>query len=84
MWLSFAKADPDRFTGAVIIEADDIIEATIKTHLQGINPGGQVLSSVIPKEIEHILPTEMINKLMNKKEARALTKMIDDYMECKE
>lgn len=45
-WLSFA--DPDlpeghQFLGVVIVEAQDGEAAVARTHLMGINPGGEVL-----------------------------------------
>ena len=40
-YLSFATED--EFLGAVIVDADNVIDATIKAHTLGINPGGEVL-----------------------------------------
>lgn len=39
-WLSFA--DDEGFLGACLVEAADMVDAVTRTHLQGINPGGEV------------------------------------------
>ena len=77
MWLSFATES--HFRGAAIVEGNEIIECTKKTHALGINPGGQVLGAQIPTEAEHLIPIKLIEKLLNREEAQFITKIFDDF-----
>jgi hypothetical protein len=63
-WLSFVKDDEN--IGCCNVSAIDMQAAIIKTHILGINPGGEVLVIEIP-ELE--LPE---NKLISKAELVAL------------
>lgn len=47
-YLSFA--DDTGWLGAIHVQADTFIEAVTKTHLLGINPGGEVMGTEIPEE----------------------------------
>lgn len=51
-WLSFV--DPDlpkgkRFLGVAIVAATEYIEAVKVTHILGINPGGEIRGSELPR-----------------------------------
>jgi hypothetical protein len=64
-WLSFC--DPDKpegtqFIGACIVEADDIIAATMLAHCLGINPGGEVAGVAFDRDP----PDKYVNVLMDK------------------
>lgn len=48
-YLSFTS--DDGWLGCVHIEADSFIEATMKCHLLGINPGGEVIGFELPESI---------------------------------
>lgn len=62
-WFYLSFAD-EEFNGAVIIRAHGIADATMKTHVLGINPGGQVISVPIPTKK---LPAETYrNRLLSK------------------
>lgn len=48
MWLSFVK--DERFAGVVITEANDVADAARKCWANGCNPGGEIMSFVIPED----------------------------------
>lgn len=48
-WLSFV--DDSGFRGAILTRANGIGTALTKTHLLGINPGGEVCGIEIPDEV---------------------------------
>jgi hypothetical protein len=70
--------DPDRptgeqFLGCLIIRAADYHEMIIKSHLLGLNPGGEVQFIEIPKKMVPHLPTEWVDKkLISRQEAEEL------------
>lgn len=60
-YLSFAE---EKFNGACIVLASDMIEAVRETHRSKINPGGQVIGHPIP---EDAIPEEKYrNRLLSK------------------
>ena len=64
-YLSFA--DDDGFKGVCVVEASDGIEAVKKAHRLGINPGGQVMITLIPREVHDKAPKRLpFNRLMDK------------------
>lgn len=81
-WLSFA--DPKlpkgkQFLGAVVIRADDMIEAIKRSHFLGINPGGEVeghpviyLAGVDP------IPDSFKERLLSRSEIDRLMALIDN------
>ena len=48
-YLSFVGEEGWR--GCTVVAADDFMEAVIKTHTLGINPGGEVKGTELPEEI---------------------------------
>jgi hypothetical protein len=48
-WLSFA--DESGFLGAVLTRAHGFVTAVTKTHMLGVNPGGEVRGMEIPDEV---------------------------------
>ncbi len=49
-WLSFA--DEDGFRGVCIVRARGLVPAIARTHLLGINPGGEVQGAELPEANE--------------------------------
>lgn len=47
-WLSFS--DEQACLGVAIVDGDDVVEATMRAHMLGINPGGQVLGIPVPPD----------------------------------
>lgn len=79
MWLSFADGDLPKgkqFLGGVLVEADDLIEAVVRSHALGINPGGEVLGwgPISRNEINEHYPVE---QLLGKKEIERLDRLAD-------
>lgn len=40
-------AEPGKFLGAIVTEADSLVEAIKKTHRLGVNPGGDIMSAPV-------------------------------------
>lgn len=70
MYLSFAGED--RWLGGAVVEAENIVEATIAARLQGINPGGDVLGLPVPPEVEEIA-RGMMGRLLGDDDLLALS-----------
>lgn len=62
--LSFAK---DGWLGAVITEAPTLEAAITKSHILGINPGGEILCGPLPPVIA-TLDDEMFDRLLNRED----------------
>lgn len=58
-WCSFANEEG--FLGVCIVEADNVIEAAMRAHELGINPGGEVLGATF--SIDDNLPAELVGVL---------------------
>ncbi len=69
-WLSFA--DASGFLGVAIVRAHGILSAATKARHLGINPGGDVRGYAIP-EVERIAKNGIVNRLLSKDEALALS-----------
>lgn len=64
-WLSFVddrKPIGDRFNGVVVIYAKSLTHAAVQCWELGINPGGEVLGTILP----HAVPERFMNRLLNK------------------
>lgn len=76
-WLSYA-CEQKGFLGAAIILAPEFIAACEIAKGLGISPGGEVLGNAIdPISMRKITLYDTM-KLLNKKEAMALVRIIDD------
>jgi len=87
-WLSFAdgnKPKGSQFLGAIIIHANDFIEAITETHMLGINPGGECQGMQVPPEGELLVPIgeEWKYRLLSLQECEAfdaeMNKRLDAY-----
>jgi hypothetical protein len=63
-WLSFAGEDG--FHGAVIVHANDFMEAVMRTNLMGINPHGEVVGLDISPAHAKAIPAHWKNRLLNR------------------
>ena len=63
-YLSFADDDSGGFLGAVIIKARSFLEAVDKTHMLGINPGGEVVGGELRDGLE--IAPRCMNVLLTK------------------
>ena len=72
-WLSFCdtgKPEGSQFLGVAIVQAPTLAAAVTRSHVQGVNPGGQVASmGPIPQEY---IPGEWRDRLLSKDEAEAI------------
>lgn len=66
VWLSFAGEEG--FRGAIIIHANDFMEAIMRTNLLGINPHGEVAGMDIPAVAAAKIPAHWKNRLLNREE----------------
>lgn len=48
LWCSFVK--DNKFQGVVITEADNVEEASKKLWKLGVNPGGEIMAFVLPRD----------------------------------
>jgi hypothetical protein len=71
-WMSFAGEDG--FLGVVLIEGDDLADATIKTHKMRINPGGSIKAAEISADKEFLIPEEFRNRLLTRTEVDRLVR----------
>jgi hypothetical protein len=62
-WLSFSDGG---FLGANIVQGEDMAAAAARSHLLGINPGGQVVG--MPIDDVDKFPAEFRNRLLSKDE----------------
>ncbi len=65
-WLSFVGEEG--FRGVVIVQANDLIEAIMRTVLGNLNPGGQVGGMEIPAEIAAMIPEPWKNRLLSRED----------------
>jgi hypothetical protein len=75
-WLSFADPglpEGSQFLGVVILEAAGLADAVTKSHLLGLNPGGEILGYPVPGWI----PREWQGRLLTKEEAVAADETLD-------
>ena len=69
-WLSFCDQDlpnGSKFLGVCIVEASDIVSASVLAHVLGINPGGEVLGCEVTEP-----PDDCKNRLLTRDEAERL------------
>jgi hypothetical protein len=60
------------FRGVVIMRVHGVGDAVTRTHLMGINPGGEVLCLPMPDEIVAQVPEKLRNKLLTKEEVLSI------------
>ena len=82
-WLSFVDPDRrpvgDRFLGALVIRGDEDqslenkMQVIQRSHMLGLNPGGEVAFYCIPKEYHERIPSDWIEtRLITKTECMEL------------
>lgn len=72
-WLSFA--DPARpkgtqFLGVVILRGESFGDAFLRSHLLGLNPGGEIVGVEIPAD--RVPPARYRMRLLSREEAESL------------
>jgi hypothetical protein len=69
-WMYLSYAGELGFNGGIIIEAHGMASAVARVHALNISPGGQVMGTDIPKEMEATIlpPPEFRNRLLTKAE----------------
>ena len=65
-WLSFAGEEG--FRGAVIVHANDFVEAVMRSNLLGVNPHGEVQGMPIPADTASRIPERWKNRLLSREE----------------
>ena len=76
MWLSFCddkKPEGSQFLGVLIAPGDNIVEATLLAHHNGLNPGGEVLGVCLPDDKLR----EYVGRLLSRDEAITLAARLD-------
>lgn len=76
-WLSFA--DEHQSLGVVLVRASNFLAAIRLSHALGINPGGAVTASALPRDIEPALTDADINRLLSPEEAMALKQRVEEF-----
>lgn len=71
-YLSFA--DERGFLGGLFVRADSLSEALTRSHLLGLNPGGEVQGDELPAAAVAQLPPEFVEKLMDRAALAAFDK----------
>ncbi len=73
-WLSFANGDlpaGTQFLGVAIVEATQFVEAVMRAHALGINPGGEVQGTQLGPEALERVDAKWLNRLLTKAECTA-------------
>jgi hypothetical protein len=67
-WMSFCAADPPgEFLGVVVVQAPTAPAAVIRSHVLGVNPGGEIqMEGPIPADV---VPVRMRDRLLSREEA---------------
>jgi hypothetical protein len=63
-WYYLSFADDEKFRGGVIIEGFSDLDAVSRSHMCGLNPGGEVM--MIPVPNVYIPPEKFRNRLLSK------------------
>jgi hypothetical protein len=74
-WMSFC--DPNlpkgkKFLGALLIEATDEYDLIFRSHLFGLNPGGEIQFFKVPKMFEERIEPSMTYRLLTRAECEAI------------
>lgn len=72
-WWYLSFADPNRptgtqFLGGLYIDAPSLPDALTKSHLLGLNPGGEVMFVEMPMEFFENVPEDMRLRLLSREE----------------
>ena len=76
-WLSFAddsRPAGQRFLGACLVQAVDIVDACKQAHRHGINPGGQVLGHAVAAR--KVIPDGWTERLLSRQECEELDRIM--------
>ena len=69
-WLYISFADESGFRGAVITQAYGVVDASLKCHRLGINPGGEM--AVWDIDEDKLPPPECRDTLLTKKQVKMI------------
>ncbi len=78
-WLSFCDGSlpkGSQFLGACIVPGCCLVDAIATAHLNGCNPGGEVLGHSIPGELAPRVKAEHIGVLMNREQAESFDRAL--------
>ena len=70
-YLSFAD---DEWLGGLFIEAPDFPSAITASHVQGLNPGGEIMSVELPDDAP--IPVEYRNRLLSRTDLEDLDRVM--------
>lgn len=71
-YMSFATvAQPDGFLGGLYIDGETIAEAITRSHVLGLNPGGQVAFVAVPARALADVPMDMRRRLLTREEVES-------------
>ncbi len=73
-WLSFCDQELPRgeqFLGALLIEANGMEDAMLRSHALGLNPGGEILGFQVPEEYEYRIDKSVTYRLLSRAECDA-------------
>lgn len=71
MYFYLSFAGEKEWLGACIVEEANEFFAISKSHILGINPGGQVMIAFWPEEHNHLVNESNIDRLMNLEEIKS-------------
>lgn len=78
VWWYFSFTDPDlpkgtQFLGGLYIDAPNFVDALSRSHLLGLNPGGQIAFVPLPKDaFEENVPESMRRRLLSREEVESI------------
>lgn len=70
IYMSFA--DDNGFLGGIFTRSKGLAHAMKETHEKGINPGGEIQSTIVPSFAEKDVPEHAIDRLLSKQEMTEL------------
>lgn len=77
-WMSFVdpeRPEGDRFLGCLIVRGRNDMDVIRRSHMLGLNPGGEVMFFEIPKQYLDRVPIDWIEtRLINREECEAFEK----------
>jgi len=80
MWLSFCDPYPAKqFLGVIITESDHVVEAVLKVHGDGINPGGEVASYPLSRnQTKKVKIESYTDRMLTREEAIDLIEVFNE------
>lgn len=78
-WLSFAdmtRPHGQRFLGACVVDADDMLTAVRQAWALGCNPGGEALGHPLPATVEPFIDARWRRRLLTRDECNELELLV--------